>query len=41
MQSLYPDQFDVLMGQVRQIGAVLGRSIPETSEHPVLTRTAE
>src|SRR6202789_2275984 len=27
MQSLYPDQFDVLMGQVRQIGAVLGRTI--------------
>jgi 3-deoxy-7-phosphoheptulonate synthase len=25
MQSLYPDQFDALMGQVRQIAAVLGR----------------
>jgi 3-deoxy-7-phosphoheptulonate synthase len=28
MQSLYPDQFDALMGQVRQIAAVLGRTIP-------------
>jgi len=28
MQSLYPDQFDALMVQVRQIAAVLGRSIP-------------
>jgi 3-deoxy-7-phosphoheptulonate synthase len=28
MQSLYPDQFDALMEQVRQIGAVLGRAIP-------------
>jgi 3-deoxy-7-phosphoheptulonate synthase len=27
MQSLYPDQFDALMQQVRQIAAVLGRSI--------------
>jgi 3-deoxy-7-phosphoheptulonate synthase len=29
MQSLYPDQFDTLMQQVRQIAAVLGRSIAE------------
>jgi len=28
MQSLYPDQFDALMGQVRQIAAVLGRVVP-------------
>jgi 3-deoxy-7-phosphoheptulonate synthase len=27
MQSLYPDQFDALMHQVRQIAAVLGREI--------------
>jgi len=27
MQSLYPDQFDALMAQVRQIAAVLGRSV--------------
>ncbi len=31
MQSLYPDQFDALMVQVRQIGAVLGRTIPVDS----------
>ncbi len=28
MQSLFPDQFDALMLQVRQIAAVLGRTIP-------------
>jgi 3-deoxy-7-phosphoheptulonate synthase len=27
-QSLYPDQFDELMKQVRQIAAVLGRTVP-------------
>ena len=32
MQSLYPDQFDALMVQVRQIAAVLGRAIPQSSQ---------
>jgi len=32
MQSLYPDQFDALMVQVRQIAAVLGRMIPKAAE---------
>jgi 3-deoxy-7-phosphoheptulonate synthase len=32
MQSLYPDQFDDLMTQVRQIAAVLGRTIPSMGE---------
>jgi 3-deoxy-7-phosphoheptulonate synthase len=27
-QSLYPDQFDELMVQVRQIAAVVGRTVP-------------
>jgi hypothetical protein len=27
MQSLFPDQFDALMVQVRQIAAVLGRNV--------------
>jgi len=31
MQSLYPDQFDALMEQVRQIAAVLGRNIPASA----------
>ena len=31
MQSLYPDQFDALMQQVKQIAAVVGRSVPITS----------
>ncbi len=29
MQSLYPDQFDALMEQVRQIAAVLGRNVAD------------
>ena len=28
IQSLYPDQFDELMAQVRQIAAVVGRHVP-------------
>jgi 3-deoxy-7-phosphoheptulonate synthase len=32
MQSLYPDQFDELMAQVRQIAAVVGRTIPAIGE---------
>ena len=32
MQSLFPDQFDALMVQVRQIAAVLGRAIPSPSK---------
>ena len=39
MQSLYPDQFDELMTQVRQIAAVVGRTVPAIGEHaPVPSR---
>jgi 3-deoxy-7-phosphoheptulonate synthase len=31
MQSLYPDQFDELMAQVRQIAPVVGRTVPAGS----------
>ncbi len=31
-QSLYPDQFDELMAQVRQIAAVVGRTVPTIAE---------
>jgi 3-deoxy-7-phosphoheptulonate synthase len=34
MQSLFPDQFDALMAQIRQIAAVLGRSVPTSSHVP-------
>jgi 3-deoxy-7-phosphoheptulonate synthase len=34
MQSLYPDQFDALMVQVRQIAAVLGREIMPIATEP-------
>ena len=40
MQSLFPDQFDALMVQVRQIAAVLGRSIPKAVEPAVLAGTS-
>lgn len=33
MQSLYPDQFDELMTQVRQIAAVVGRTVPPIGAH--------
>jgi 3-deoxy-7-phosphoheptulonate synthase len=33
MQSLYPDQFDELMTQVRQIAAVVGRTVPGITAH--------
>jgi 3-deoxy-7-phosphoheptulonate synthase len=42
MQSLYPDQFDALMVQVRQIAAVLGRTIPELSKvHAEVTSSVD
>jgi 3-deoxy-7-phosphoheptulonate synthase len=33
LQSLYPDQFDELMAQVRQIAPVVGRTVPATGTH--------
>ncbi|MBZ5655456.1 MAG: 3-deoxy-7-phosphoheptulonate synthase [Acidobacteriia bacterium] len=38
MQSLYPDQFDALMAQVKQIAAVLGRTI-ERAHEPIAATT--
>jgi 3-deoxy-7-phosphoheptulonate synthase len=38
MQSLYPDQFDELMAQVRQIAAVVGRT---ASQGNVPSRTKQ
>ena len=32
MQSLYPDQFDELMEEIRQIAAILHRSMPAAPE---------
>ena len=32
-QSIFPDQFDELMTQVQQIGAVVGRTVPEIGAH--------
>jgi len=33
MQSLYPEQFDELMRQVRQIAPVVGRTVPAIGTH--------
>ncbi len=40
MQSLYPDQFDALMSEVRQIAAVVHRSVPTVADagQPAATR---
>jgi 3-deoxy-7-phosphoheptulonate synthase len=35
MQSLYPDQFDELMAQVRQIAAVVGRTVTAITSHSI------
>ena len=43
MQSLYPDQFDELMAQVRQIAPVVGRTVPNSGSKvtkPVMTSTS-
>src|SRR5438046_10385952 len=37
VQSLYPDQFDALMLQVRQIAAVLGRNVAEAGTSAAVT----
>jgi 3-deoxy-D-manno-octulosonic acid (KDO) 8-phosphate synthase len=34
MQSLYPEQFDELMAQVRQIAPVVGRTVPAIPARP-------
>jgi 3-deoxy-7-phosphoheptulonate synthase len=39
MQSLYPDQFDELMSQVRQIAAVVGRTIPGIGQRVIAGAT--
>jgi 3-deoxy-7-phosphoheptulonate synthase len=39
-QSLYPDQFDNLMNEVRQIAQVLGRTIADPVADPAARRSA-
>ena len=38
VQSLYPEQFEQLIAQVRQIAPVLGRTIPAIGPHPGATK---
>jgi 3-deoxy-7-phosphoheptulonate synthase len=40
MQSLYPDQFDELMTQVRQIAPVVKRMVPGIGEHAAIGASA-
>ncbi len=39
-QSLYPDQFDHLMAEIRQIAQVLGRSVADIVPDPEVRRTS-
>ena len=39
IQSLYPEQFDELMKQVRQIAPVVGRTVPAIGSHPPASET--
>jgi 3-deoxy-7-phosphoheptulonate synthase len=42
IQSLYPEQFDELMKQVRQIAPVVGRMVPAIGVHtPAVTGVQE
>jgi len=41
MQSLYPDQFDELMTQVRQIAAVVGRTVPGIGQRVGVAATSK
>jgi 3-deoxy-7-phosphoheptulonate synthase len=41
IQSLYPDQFDELMAQVRQIAPVVGRTVPTIGMHKSVTLGSE
>ena len=38
MQSIFPDQFDDLMSEIRQIAAILKRNVQEPLSHPVTVR---
>jgi 3-deoxy-7-phosphoheptulonate synthase len=40
MQSLYPDQFDELMAQVRQIAPVVGRTVPSIGEKAAMAASS-
>lgn len=40
MQSIFPDQFDELMSEIRQIAAVLKRNVQEPRPHPAVARVS-
>src|SRR6201993_143515 len=38
VQSIYPDQFDELMGEIRQIAAILHRNVQEPQTQPAIAK---
>jgi 3-deoxy-7-phosphoheptulonate synthase len=38
MQSIFPDQFDELMREIRQIAAILHRSVQEPRTQPAVAK---
>jgi hypothetical protein len=40
MQSLYPEQFEELMSQVRQIAPIVGRMVPAIGQHAAVPAAA-
>jgi hypothetical protein len=38
MQSIFPDQFDELMNEIRQIAAVLHRNVQEPRIQPAVAK---
>ena len=40
-QSILPDQFDELMGEIRQIAAVVHRHVQEPLPHPIVAKAAK
>jgi 3-deoxy-7-phosphoheptulonate synthase len=41
MQSLFPDQFDELMAEIRQIAPVVHRTVQEPLRQPVVARAGK
>jgi hypothetical protein len=38
VQSIYPDQFDEMMIEIRQIAAILHRNVQEPRTHPAVAK---
>jgi 3-deoxy-7-phosphoheptulonate synthase len=38
VQSIFPDQFDEMMGEIRQIAAILRRNVQEPHSQPAVAK---